>query len=132
MISFDSNRSAMVGANKVILESSIDKIKNFEQINQIAEISYEIFNPYRLLILFGLREGGFQNFQQLKQFTNIKTDGNLLSHLRSLEKQGFIEYNRFLTGRRPITFYQITDKGKLAFKSVIKNIGPLMQFIDEE
>lgn len=131
MILPNTNRSLMVVGSKMILEE-IEKIKNFEQVNQIGGINSEIFNPFRLLILFGLREGGFQNFQQLRQLTKIKSDGNLLSHLRSLEKQGLIEYRRFLTGRRPLTFYQLTDEGKMAFKSVIKNMGLFVDCASEE
>ena len=43
------------------------------------------------------------------------TDGNLASHLKPLENQGYILFNKVFIGRRPQTTYQATEEGRDAF-----------------
>ena len=132
MLSSYRNRSLLAARNGLVLENSIEQIKNFEKVNEFGKINPEVLNPYRLLILFGLNRAGFQNVQQLKKLTKIKSDGNLASHLRSLEKQGLIKYKRHFVGRRPLTFYQLTDQGNEIFELVIKNMTLFLKTIKEE
>lgn len=54
------------------------------------------------------------DFNSLKEFLNL-TDGNLASHLRSLEKEKFIQVKKSFIGRKPNTKYSMTPAGKQAF-----------------
>ena len=44
------------------------------------------------------------------------TDGNLASHLKSLETNGFVAVRKEFVGRRPQTTYGATDPGREAFR----------------
>lgn len=54
------------------------------------------------------------DFTSLKEYLGV-TDGNLATHLRKLEKEGFIEENKSFIDKKPNTKYFMTDEGKKAF-----------------
>lgn len=54
------------------------------------------------------------SFNSLKETLEV-TDGNLASHLKTLEKEKFISVKKQFIGRKPNTTYAVTDLGKLAF-----------------
>lgn len=56
------------------------------------------------------------------------TDGNLSSHLKKLEKEGFIVVEKFFENKKPKTTIKITQKGKSAFKEYLLE---LKKFVDE-
>jgi DNA-binding PadR family transcriptional regulator len=43
------------------------------------------------------------------------TDGNLATHLRSLEEANYITFKKDFIGRKPSTVYKVTEEGKRAF-----------------
>lgn len=98
--------------SRIIQQSSLDDVKKSSEIAEITKLPSELFNPYRLVMLNCLYRIDFLGFPQLKDVTTIKSDGNLLSHLRYLEKQGYISVIRKYAGKKPKRFYQLTNKGK--------------------
>lgn len=54
------------------------------------------------------------DFNALKEYLDI-TDGNLASHIKALEKEGFIGVEKSFVGKKPNTRYFITLEGKKAF-----------------
>ena len=54
------------------------------------------------------------DFNALKDYLEV-TDGNLASHLKALEKEGFIQVEKLFVGRKPNTRYGMTPAGKAAF-----------------
>lgn len=54
------------------------------------------------------------NFNDLKQMLEV-TDGNLASHLITLEENGYIKVHKGFIGRKTNTTYQITRQGEKAF-----------------
>ncbi|MCK7509006.1 MAG: transcriptional regulator [Desulfobacterales bacterium] len=54
------------------------------------------------------------DFNSLKEFLDV-TDGNLASHIKALEKEMFIGFEKSFIGKKPNTKYFITIKGKKAF-----------------
>ena len=54
------------------------------------------------------------DFNALKEYLDI-TDGNLASHIKALEKEGFIGVEKSFVGKKPNTRYFITPGGKKAF-----------------
>ena len=44
------------------------------------------------------------------------SNGALLSHMRFLEQDGFIEFRKEIQGHRIVTIYSITKKGKEEFE----------------
>ncbi|MFN0201032.1 MAG: winged helix-turn-helix domain-containing protein [Bacteroidia bacterium] len=54
------------------------------------------------------------DYNTLKETLSV-TDGNLASHLASLEKAEYILVSKSFVGRKTQTTYQCTEKGKQAF-----------------
>ncbi|HLT06294.1 MAG TPA: transcriptional regulator [Cyclobacteriaceae bacterium] len=83
----------------------------------------------RLGIMSALAVNETLDFNSLKEFLEV-TDGNLASHLKALEKEGFITVEKSFIGRKPNTNYTISHAGRQAFadhinalEEIIKNIG---------
>lgn len=76
-------------------------------------------------LIAGNEEG--MSFTQLLEATKA-TNGNLSSHLRTLEENGYIDVNKFFEGRRPKSMYLITQKGLDAF---LDYLDALNRFIEE-
>jgi len=68
----------------------------------------------------------FLDFNTLKELLEV-TDGNLASHLKSLEKSTYITFKKEFLGRKPNTKYSATDEGRKAFKKHIKAIEQLLK-----
>ena len=65
-------------------------------------------------------------FNSLKEFLDV-TDGNLASHIKGLEKEGYIGVKKSFIGRKPNTKYQMTKKGKKAFEDHLKALEKLIR-----
>ena len=68
----------------------------------------------RLGIMSVLMVNDFLSFNALKELLNL-TDGNLATHLRALEEQGYLSVQKQFVGRKPNTTYAATEAGKKAF-----------------
>jgi len=95
-----------------IQQKSLDQIDNLSNLTEIVNLPTELFNPYRLIILNYLNRLDFLSFTQLKDLTQIESDGNLASHLRFLENNGYISVHKSFAGRYPKRFYELTNEGK--------------------
>lgn len=60
------------------------------------------------------------------------TDGNLASHLKPLETQGYIAYHKVFIGRRPQTTYSATETGREAYKIHLDALEQMIQLGREE
>ncbi len=80
----------------------------------------------RLGIMSALMVNDFLDFNALKNLLDA-TDGNLASHLKSLEKENYITYEKEFINRKPNTKYFATASGKEAFKKHIKAIESLLK-----
>jgi DNA-binding MarR family transcriptional regulator len=83
-------------------------------------------NRIRLGIMSALMVNDQQDFNTLKDMLGV-TDGNLASHLKSLEKSDYITFSKSFLDRKPNTNYSATSKGKKAFKKHISAIEKLLQ-----
>ena len=54
------------------------------------------------------------NFNDLKQMLEV-TDGNLATHLQTLEENGYIKVHKGFIGRKTNTTYAITKTGEKSF-----------------
>jgi DNA-binding MarR family transcriptional regulator len=55
------------------------------------------------------------NFNDLKELIQV-TDGNLASHLKTLEESGYIKVEKGFIGRKTNTTYRVTKAGEKAFR----------------
>lgn len=83
-------------------------------------------NRIRLGIMSALVVNDYLDFTSLKELLDV-TDGNLASHLKSLEKCQYVVYVKEFINRKPNTNYSATIKGKIAFKKHIKAIEQLLK-----
>lgn len=73
-------------------------------------------NVIRLQVMSILMVNESFDFNSFKEVMDV-TDGNLATHLRTLEKQGYITVHKSFVGRKPFTNYAATPSGKEAFQS---------------
>lgn len=82
-------------------------------------------NRVRLGIMSALVVNEEMDFNALKELLDV-TDGNLASHLKTLEKSAYISYKKTFLGRKPNTVYIATTAGVEAFKRHINAIEKLL------
>lgn len=82
----------------------------------------------RLGIMSALMVNTDMSFNELKELLDI-TDGNLASHLKTLEESEFVKVKKGFIGRKTNTTYTVTRAGEKAFKihltALEKMIGAL-------
>ncbi len=83
-------------------------------------------NKIRLGIMSALVVNEYLDFNSLKDLLGV-TDGNLASHLKSLEKSTYVTYKKEFLDRKPNTKYYATNEGKEAFKRHINAIEQLLK-----
>lgn len=66
------------------------------------------------------------DFNRLKELLNV-TDGNLASHLKSLESSKYVEVEKSFIGRKPNTRYVASKLGKAEFKKHIDALEKLIK-----
>jgi DNA-binding MarR family transcriptional regulator len=79
----------------------------------------------KLGVMSALAANGSLDFNALKEFFDV-TDGNLASHLKSLEKESYISVQKSFIGRKPNTSYSITNQGRLAFEEHLSALEQLI------
>lgn len=84
--------------------------------NPIANLNKIFDSRIRLGIMSALVVNPSVNFNELKELLDI-TDGNLASHLKTLEENQFVKVEKGFIGRKTNTTYSITRIGEKAFKS---------------
>lgn len=97
----------------------------------MKEFDYRKIDPIlhsriRLAIMSVLIGCEKTDFTFLRDRVNA-TDGNMNTHLKKLENAGYINVEKTFVNRKPITYYQITEKGINAYE---KYVEILEKFID--
>lgn len=96
-------------------------------LNAKAEASVSMKNPIqnlnkvfdsriRLGIMSALMVNDEVNFNDLKELIQV-TDGNLASHLKTLEENEYVKVQKGFIGRKTNTTYSVTKAGEKAFKT---------------
>lgn len=80
----------------------------------------------RLGIMSVLMVNDSVNFNALKDLLQL-TDGNLATHLKSLEDAGYISVTKEFIGRKPNTLYAATADGKKAFEDHLNVLEQLIK-----
>jgi DNA-binding MarR family transcriptional regulator len=66
------------------------------------------------------------SFSRLKELLE-ETDGNLGAQLRKLEVAGYVKALKEFQDRRPVTWYELTAKGKRALTQHLANLETLIR-----
>jgi DNA-binding HxlR family transcriptional regulator len=85
----------------------------------IANLNKVFESRIRLGIMSVLMVNETYDFNSLKETLDV-TDGNLASHLKSLEEKGMIKVNKQFLGRKPNTSYSATESGISEFQQHLK------------
>ena len=88
----------------------------------------KLFHPYRLLIMQTLMLHGSVEFRQLRHSIPEITDGKLASHLRVLEKLGYVHCHKEIVRRKLRTSYEITEEGRKDFERLIDSLKKMMAY----
>jgi DNA-binding HxlR family transcriptional regulator len=92
----------------------------------ISGLNKVLESRIRLGIMSILMVNDSFDFNSLKESLNV-TDGNLASHLKALEDNGFIRVNKQFIGRKPNTRYSVTEKGTSLFKQHLKALEDIIK-----
>jgi DNA-binding HxlR family transcriptional regulator len=92
---------------------------DFEKLDKI------IHEKWRLAIMALLASRRSWSFQELKVELKM-TDGNLITHMRTLHKQGLISMTKEFHGR-PQTSYALTAKGRASFRDHINALEQIVR-----
>ena len=84
-------------------------------INPIENLNKVFDSRIRLGIMSALLVNEEVNFNDLKELIQV-TDGNLASHLKTLEESGYVKFQKGFIGRKTNTTYSITKTGEKEFK----------------
>ncbi len=80
----------------------------------------------RLGICVILARNDAVNFQRLKGLLS-ETDGSLGAHLRKLEDTGYVSVSKKFRDRKPISWYRLTKKGRIALETHLKALASLIR-----
>ena len=84
--------------------------------NPIEQLNKVFDSRIRIGIMSALMVNENVNFNDLKALIEV-TDGNLATHLKTLEENAFIKVEKGFIGRKTNTTYMITKAGEKAFRA---------------
>jgi DNA-binding MarR family transcriptional regulator len=90
----------------------------------IAGIDRLIHEPARLVLMSHLYVVDSADFVFLLRRTGL-TGGNVSSHMSKLEAAGYVVAHKTFVGKRPQTRYQLTERGREAFRSYRRTMEEL-------
>ena len=93
------------------------------------ELDRTIHERNRLAISILLYKRGKLSFKYLRRMLGI-SGGNLSTHLRALERAGYVRVEKRFVGKKPHTEYSLTDKGKGVLKEHIKVLKKLIKTVE--
>ena len=94
-------------------------MKGFDQLNKAFE------SRVRLGLMSILSVNSWISYKEIKDLLEV-TDGNLASHIQSLEKIKYLEIKKQFIGKKPLTTYKVTKMGKKAFEKHIEGLEKLL------
>jgi len=96
--------------------------------NPIENLNKIFDSRIRLGIMSALMVNDAVSFNELKELLDI-TDGNLASHLKTLEESGFVRFQKGFIGRKTNTTYSITKNGEKAFKLHLEALTKMIGYV---
>jgi DNA-binding MarR family transcriptional regulator len=97
--------------------------------NPIQNLNKIFDSRIRLGIMSALMINEEVNFNQLKELIQV-TDGNLASHLKTLEENKYLKVQKGFIGRKTNTTYSVTEAGEKAFKAHLEALAQMIKSMD--
>ena len=92
---------------------------NYQQLDDI------IHSRIRLAIMSVLVTVDEAEFTYLREKVQT-TDGNLSIHLGKLEEAGYIAVTKQFVGKKPVSSYKLTRKGRKAFEAYVDRLEAMI------
>ena len=80
----------------------------------------------RLAIMSMLAASNELSFTEMRDALNM-TDGNLTTHIRTLQEAGYVSITKSFQNNRPLTTCSLTATGRKAFTSYINLLEKIIQ-----
>ena len=97
--------------------------KELEQLNKVFD------SRIRIGIMSALMANEDINFNDLKALIDA-TDGNLATHLKTLEEHKYISVEKGFIGRKTNTVYAITRAGEKAFRAHLDALEKIIKSVN--
>ncbi|MEP6614976.1 MAG: transcriptional regulator [Ginsengibacter sp.] len=97
-------------------------------INPIENLNKTFDSRIRLGIMSTLMVNDKISFNDLKEVIGV-TDGNLASHIKSLEESRYIKVSKGFIGRKTNTTYALTRAGEKAFQHHLSALEKMISTI---
>ena len=94
--------------------------------NPISGLNKIFDNRVRLGVMSVLMVNEEISFNDLKSMLEV-TDGNLATHLVTLEEEGFVKVHKGFIGRKTNTTYSVTKAGEKAFQQHIEALENMIK-----
>ena len=94
--------------------------------NPIEHLNKIFDSRIRLGIMSALMVNDEVNFNELKELIQV-TDGNLASHLKTLEENEYVKVRKGFIGRKTNTTYAVTKVGEKAFKAHLEALEQMIK-----
>jgi DNA-binding PadR family transcriptional regulator len=92
----------------------------FDHLDKLLEHSI------RLRIMVVLAANPSYDYNGLKDLLEV-TDGNLATHLKTLEREKYISVSKSFVERKPNTRYRISDKGRSALRKHMEAMAEVVR-----
>ncbi len=96
--------------------------------NLIENLNKIFDSRIRLGIMSALMVNAEVNFNELKELIQV-TDGNLASHIKTLEESDYIKVQKGFVGRKTNTTYSVTKAGEKAFKVHLEALEQMIKLM---
>ena len=97
--------------------------------NPIENLNKVFDSRIRLGIMSALMVNAEVNFNDLKELIGV-TDGNLASHLKTLEENAYVKVQKGFIGRKTNTTYAVTKAGEKAFRMHLEALEKMIRAME--
>jgi DNA-binding PadR family transcriptional regulator len=95
------------------------------ELDELARLDDLLEHRVRLAICVLLSRHDAFSFTRLKDLLH-ETDGSLGTHLRKLEDAGYLAVQRTYQGRRPVSWYRLSMKGRRQLERHLEGLKQLI------
>ena len=92
----------------------------------ITKLNKKFDNRTRLGIMSLLMVNEWVEFKTFKEMLGV-SDGNLASHIKTLEAEKYVQVKKQFVGKKPQTSYAVTKIGKKAFNDHLDALEALLR-----
>ena len=92
----------------------------------ITKLNKKFDNKTRLVIMSLLMVNEWVEFKTFKEMLGV-SDGNLASHIKTLEAEKYLQVKKQFVGKKPQTSYAVTKIGKKAFNDHLDALEALLR-----